>query len=163
MNATAEEPSGHRRLVSALIAAVLLLQLVPMLLPLVGVRSRGQLWPFLAYCMYAVPHFPGDETRVFGLVGTTASGAEVEVDPSALGTEYHGVFRTVWPQLEEPASPAEGQGYAERLIARHNAAQRDPARRIRTLHGVVERRRVTREGYGEPRREVLFSYTLGGP
>ena len=152
-----EHPRAARkvRLVSALIAAWLLLQLVPTLLPFAGNRTHNQLWPFLAYCMYSTPHQEGDRASRFLLFGRTGEGRTVEVAPEALGTWSFGARRTVRPRLQDPVR---GAAYARQVMDRYNAAQADPSARIVSLAGVMERRTVMRSGPGAPEREVLFSY-----
>ena len=146
---------NKKKLVSGFIAACLGIELMTVAAPFIGIRTKGQFWPFMNYCMYSIPRSEGDETKRYLMLGVTAAGDTIPVPPSSLGTEYGGIKRTVWPKLEDPA---QGQRYAEQLMDRFNSGQTDPARRIRRLIGALNRRQVTAEGFSELRREISFSY-----
>jgi hypothetical protein len=143
-----------QKLLSGFIATCLVMQLIPVLTPFFGVRTKGEFWPFMNYCMYAVPREEGDETKRFTLLGETVAGDTIPVSAMSLGTEYGGIKRTVWHKLKDGRE----QSYAEQLMDRFNAGLSDPGRRIRRLIGALERRQVMPDGVSELRREVVFSY-----
>lgn len=73
-------------LVSGVIAAMLGLQALAVLNPVLGiVKERdGFLWPFLDYPMYARPHYKGEPVNRFVLVGVRADGSERVIAPAEL-------------------------------------------------------------------------------
>ena len=74
---------------SALIALIWSLQFlvsVPLSFRAPGLRRS---WPIIDYPMYSLPHFEGDKIQRLAVVGISATGGEVEIQPEDVGGYWH--------------------------------------------------------------------------
>jgi len=92
----AETRSLGRILASGVIVLVLFLQAIAALGLTPGpIEKTPFLWPFLDYPMYSTPHYEGDAIPRYRVVGTTADGREMQIDPETLGADFW-IFRNAF-------------------------------------------------------------------
>jgi hypothetical protein len=85
-------------------------------------RFGTRVWPFMAYCMYAASIPPGPiETVTHTVVGVTAGGNEITIEPKDAGLAYW-AFRD---QFLKPMNRGEGDAAGE-LATIMNRRRHDP-------------------------------------